>query len=139
MLQRLKGLRRNENGQSVVELAIAIPILLLVLCGIIDFGWIFSNKMIITYCTRESARYGTVNATDPNAASQVAQRAIDVAPDYVKDHLDITVTFTNIYDVRSGDVEVEIHYNVRALTPVTGIFFDGQTVELIAKSIMKVE
>jgi Flp pilus assembly protein TadG len=139
MFQRLKNFRRNENGQSVVELAIAIPILLLVLCGIIDFGWIFSNKMIITYCSRESARYGTVNATSMNAGSQVAQRAIDVAPDYVKDHLEVTVTFTDIYDVRSGDVEVEIHYTVRALTPITGIFFDSQSVELIARSIMKVE
>ncbi|MHB8963784.1 MAG: TadE/TadG family type IV pilus assembly protein [Saccharofermentanales bacterium] len=139
MLNRLKRFSKNEKGQAVVELAIAIPVLLLVLCGIIDFGWIFSNKMVITYCSREGARYGTVNAAAQYSADDIEQRVLNVAPDYLKNDLNITVTYTDIYDVRSGDVEVEVRYTVRALTPITGIFFDNQEVDLIAVSIMKVE
>ncbi|MHB1455140.1 MAG: TadE/TadG family type IV pilus assembly protein [Saccharofermentanales bacterium] len=139
MSNRLKHFAKNEKGQAIVELAIAIPVLLLVLCGIIDFGWIFSNKMVITYCSREGARYGTVNAAAQYSEEDIAQRVMDVAPDYLKDNLNVAVTYTDIYDVRSGDVEVEVRYTVRALTPITGIFFDNQEVELVAVSIMKVE
>lgn len=139
MFRRCRIFGKNEKGQAIVELAIAIPVLLLVLCGIIDFGWIFSNKMVITYCSREGARYGTVNAAAQYSQADIAQRVIAVAPEYLKDHLVISVRYTDVYDVRNGDVEVEVNYVVHALTPVTGIFFDNQEVELTAVSIMKVE
>jgi len=139
MRSRWNHFTKNEKGQSIVELAIAIPVLLLILCGIIDFGWIFSNKMVITYCSREGARYGTIIAANQYSEEDIEQRVKEAAPDYLRDDLQVTVTFTDIYDIRSGDVEVEVSYTVRALTPITGIFFDNQEVELIATSIMKVE
>lgn len=35
---RLKSLRRDERGQAMVELALVIPIVLVILFGIVDFG-----------------------------------------------------------------------------------------------------
>ncbi len=139
MFGKLRSFLKNKKGQSAVEMAITLPILMLVLCGIIDFGWIFSNKMLITYCTREGARFGSINAEAQYPEELVRDRVLKVAPDYIRDNINVTVTFTDAYDVRSGDVEVEIHYTVKALTPLTGIFFDNQQIELVAVSIMKVE
>jgi len=31
---------KNEKGQAFVEFAIVLPLLLMILCGIIDYGWI---------------------------------------------------------------------------------------------------
>ena len=44
MIGRIKRTIRRENGQSLVEFAIVLPILLTLLCGVIDFGWIYSNQ-----------------------------------------------------------------------------------------------
>lgn len=36
---------RKEDGQAMVEFALILPIFLLILCGIIDFGWLFYNQL----------------------------------------------------------------------------------------------
>jgi uncharacterized protein (UPF0333 family) len=40
----LKRIAKNEKGQAMVEFALIVPLLILLLCGIIDFGWIFGNQ-----------------------------------------------------------------------------------------------
>jgi len=49
-----------QRGAAVVEFAIVLPLLLLVLFGIIEFGFIMYDKHIITNASREGARYGIV-------------------------------------------------------------------------------
>ena len=61
-----RRLIRNKKGAAMVELAIILPILLLVLFAIIEFGLIMYNKAMITNASREGARTGIVfraNAT----------------------------------------------------------------------------
>lgn len=139
MRKLLKHFIKNEHGQSIVELAVTIPILLLVLCAIVDFGWIFSNKMFITFCSREGARYGAVNATETNATTLITQKVMNTAPTYLKDKLTVEVSFTDQYDIRDGDIKVKIICHIKALTPITGIFTTDQEVELNSECIMKVE
>ena len=56
---------KSENGAILVELALILPGLLLVSMGIIEFGWAFYSKAVVTNATREGARYAvTVDATD---------------------------------------------------------------------------
>jgi len=136
---KLRNFKKNESGQSMVELALVTPILILILCLIVDFGWIFSNKMILSHVTREGSRYGAVNATIANASTQIESRVRQRAPEYIRDEINIVIVFTDIYDVRSGDVEVEVTYLLRALTPIAGIIFGSQDIHIEAKSIMKVE
>ena len=40
----LKKVKR-EDGQAMVEFALILPVFLLILCGIIDFGWLFYNQL----------------------------------------------------------------------------------------------
>ena len=51
---------RNEKGVSMVEMAIVLPILLLVLFAIIEFSLILFDKAMITNASREGARLGVV-------------------------------------------------------------------------------
>lgn len=63
MGQKVTGSRK---GAAMVELAMILPILLVVLFGIIEFGFILYNKAVITNSSREGARAGIVyrvNAT----------------------------------------------------------------------------
>lgn len=123
----------------MVELALVTPILIIILCLIVDFGWIFSNRMILSHVTREGSRFGAVNANALNASTLIENRVREKAPQYLSNEIDVNVTFTNIFDIRSGDVEVDVSYTLRALTPIAGIIYGSQSIEIEAKSIMKVE
>lgn len=52
--------RHKEAGQSVVELAILLPLLMLILLGCIDLGHAFSVWLAVVNVSREGARYACV-------------------------------------------------------------------------------
>lgn len=52
------GAPGRERGQSTVEYAIVVPVLLLILLGILEFGFAFSHHITMEYATREGARTG---------------------------------------------------------------------------------
>ncbi|MBC3804342.1 hypothetical protein GH808_07850 [Acetobacterium fimetarium] len=127
---------KKEEGQAVVELAITLPILIMILCAIIDFGWLFTNQNSIDNCSREGARFAIVHSSSTTA---IADHVRAVAPDYLADSLVIKVTFTNSASPRLGDVKVEVSSDVDVLTPLTGVFVQGDTMNLKSSSTMKVE
>lgn len=59
---------KKISGNSMIEFALTLPILMLILVGIIEFGAITYNKAVITNASREGARYGIVFRT-PSYAS----------------------------------------------------------------------
>lgn len=70
-VQRLRR-SRNERGQSLVEFTLVLPVFILLLAGMIDFGMgIFSDLSIIN-AAREGARLGTV--LNPMSTSVVEDR-----------------------------------------------------------------
>ena len=51
---------KDQKGAALVEFALILPVLLLILLGIIEFGIILFDKAIITNASREAAREKTV-------------------------------------------------------------------------------
>ena len=49
-------LTRAETGAELIEFAIALPILMLVVAGIVDFGILFQRYEVVTNAAREGAR-----------------------------------------------------------------------------------
>jgi Flp pilus assembly pilin Flp len=62
LLKELKKdvLLKNQKGATVVEFAIILPLLLLLIFGIIEFGLFLFNRHVITNAVREAARAGIV-------------------------------------------------------------------------------
>ena len=52
--------RRGERGQAIVELALTLPLLLLVVLGVFDFGLMFERFEVVTNAAREGARLGVL-------------------------------------------------------------------------------
>lgn len=52
--------QNQERGASAVEFAFVLPVLLLILFGIIEFGLLLYNKQVITNASREGSRAGIV-------------------------------------------------------------------------------
>lgn len=51
---------KSQAGTTLVEFAIILPLLLILLFGLMDFGILLYNKAVITNASREAARYGIV-------------------------------------------------------------------------------
>ncbi len=58
---------RGERGAALVEFALALPLLLVVLAGIVDFGFVFQRYEVITNAAREGARLATLPGYDSTA------------------------------------------------------------------------
>ena len=50
---------RRQRGQSLVEAALILPVLLLLLVGVVDLGRAMSAKIALTNASREGARYAS--------------------------------------------------------------------------------
>lgn len=63
--------RRRTRGQSLVEFAVVLPIFLLILSGILDFGFLLYSRMTVISATREGARVAIdAPKTSTNPATQ---------------------------------------------------------------------
>jgi Flp pilus assembly protein TadG len=49
-------LRRSERGAEVIEFALVLPLLLLIVFGIVDFGFLFQRYVVVTNAAMEGAR-----------------------------------------------------------------------------------
>ncbi len=55
---------RQQEGVVMVEIAIGLSILLLIILGIMEFGYLWYQKQVITNASREGARYGVTYQTN---------------------------------------------------------------------------
>jgi Flp pilus assembly protein TadG len=62
--RRLGARRRREGGQSLVEFSLILAPLLLLLLGIVQFGFIFNTYITVSTAAREAAREGTIYVYD---------------------------------------------------------------------------
>ena len=67
---------KQEQGQSMVEFALLLPVLCLVLFGIIQFGIVYNNYITLTDATRVGARKAAVSrqTVDPVGLATAAVR-----------------------------------------------------------------
>ena len=63
---------RQEPGQGLVEMALVLPLLLLILTGIMQFGVLLSGQVALVNGVREAARYGSVAQTASSGAATTA-------------------------------------------------------------------
>ena len=59
-----RRIRRNDAGAELVELAIVMPILVILLLGIVDFAFLFQRWEVVTNSAREGARLGSMGTAD---------------------------------------------------------------------------
>ena len=70
--------KTKQTGQSLVEFAFVLPILLLLMVAIIDFGIVFYTQMAVSNAAWEGARAGAT-ITDPSQGDQEIIGAVHAA------------------------------------------------------------
>ena len=85
---------RSQQGQSLTEFALALPILALLLFAVIQFGIVFNNYVTLTDATRAGARKAAVGRqlANPQGATITAVRGS--ATDLNQSDLNVTVNST---------------------------------------------
>ena len=105
----------------MVEFALLLPIFLVVIFIIVDFGVGISRWVIVTNSTREGARLGAVGATTTDIAGRVALTSnglldpADVNVYYLDSPADANVDIGD----RGDSVVVESDYNYQMITPLS--------------------
>src|SRR5258706_15932819 len=77
LIQRLRLLRRDQDGSALVEGAVLVPLLFLLLFGVYEFSWFFYQQHLASTGIRDAARYlarvvHACNAYSPTWASEEA-------------------------------------------------------------------
>lgn len=83
--------RRGDDGAALVELAFAIPVLITLVFGIIEFGWWFTQDLDVRHGAREAARLVAVDYRPDPMADQVADLVEEVC-DRIDAQGGVTVT-----------------------------------------------
>jgi Flp pilus assembly protein TadG len=74
----LTNTRRNgETGQAIIELALTLPLLLIIVLGIFDFGFMFQRYEVVTNAAREGARVGVLPGYSVGDAQARAEQYLD--------------------------------------------------------------
>lgn len=134
---RRRGRRRREGGASLVEFAFVLPLLLLLVFGMFEFGRVFYIQLTLQSAVREASRLtitgetladgqgGTLSRTE-----SIIQRVNDSAPGLGLQPGNITISGPGGAGDAGGPgdlVTIRIDYDIDLLTPlVAAVFPNGQ-------------
>jgi Flp pilus assembly protein TadG len=142
-------MRRHSKGQSLVEMALMLPMLLLVLFGIIDLGYYIYGYSTIYFAARNGTEIAAElppmpnKLNDPNdgctrAIFNATQQGVVLFSDFSTNN--VTISYPNGTTSRalSQPIEVRVQYAIQPLTPLFRLarFGDSQgrlTVNIAAR------
>ena len=127
--------KHRRKGQTLIETALLLPIFILILAGILDFGWLLGNQLMVSTGSRDGARYAIVNRGASNLASLGASR-VHANPGLSSTE-DVTVTI--VLSTDQLDRTVTVAKDVQVLTPLAGALLGGQEITLTSSTVMRVE
>lgn len=116
-----KNHRDGEKGQNLVEFAMVVPIFLILVFSIVDFGMGFHAWITVTNAAREGARIGAVGADSATIEARVIDTTSSLAAE------DIEVTVVNAQGAPGEAVSVDVQYEYELITPLSNLlgFFGG--------------
>lgn len=122
---------QNNRGQALVEMAMVLPVLLLILAGTIEFGRVLNQYLVVTAAAREGARAAAVGDANAEIIAEQAASSID------KGQLTVTISPDN--RPRGTPVTVTVTNPVQIITPLISKFFQGNSLLVQGQAIMRME
>lgn len=119
--------RTTETGQALVEFALVLPIFLVLLFGLVDFGRAFHTWLLVTNAAREGARVGAVrgNTNDINTRINGSIGSLDTGA--------LSIDLDNVQGTRGEAVSVHLEYDFEWVTPL-GAFLPGGLADITIES-----
>ena len=123
-----------QRGQSLVEFALLLPLLLLILVLLFDLGRAVYYYSVIHNAAREGARYGIISPTDDAGIIAAAQAKV-----VGLDQSNLFITPIETKTETEWYITVSVSYDFDLVTPLIDGFFGGNPLTLQTQSSMQVE
>ncbi len=107
-----------RKGQSIIEMALLLPVLLLISVVAIDLGRGIYYYSVIFNATREGARFGIIH---PEDITGIKQKAVDMAVGVDIDLSDVTVV-PDPPNEHIDTIKVSITFDFEPVTPLAQLF-----------------
>lgn len=133
-MKNLMKLLNSKKGQALVETALTLPLLLLILMGIVEFGRIFNAYLIVTNASREGARYAAINSTDTTVNSAIT----NLTQTLDQSQITVTINPTQAGRTSGNPVTVTVNYNLQIITPFINVIIPSPY-KVSASTTMRVE
>jgi len=127
-------MRKQQNGQALIELALVLPIILIIVMGIVEFGRIFDTHLILLNASREGARISAVGGRD----ADIQEGVISVTPTLDPVRLNISIEPEEDLRQRGIQTRVGVSYNLEIICPVIDVVLPNPF-EITAQTTMRVE
>ena len=102
---------RDERGAALVEFAIMLPILIVLLFGVIDYGRLLYTRITLHEAVQEGSIYAATHPDDPNGTRL---RIIDNVDNPALSLDDITV------DCLGSTIHISVVHNMSLIAPIIG-------------------
>lgn len=104
--------REGREGQATVELALALPVIALLMLLVAQLGLVVRDQLLVVHAAREAARRAAVDPADPNGRSA----ALRAGP-LDADRLQVRITRP---PAEGGEVRVRLSYRSPTAAPIIG-------------------
>ncbi|MET0910107.1 MAG: TadE family type IV pilus minor pilin [Ilumatobacteraceae bacterium] len=111
---------RADRGQAAIELALALPLLALLLLAIVQLVVVVRDQLAVVHAAREGARAAAVSSAPDGDGAAAARGATSLTP------LEVSVGHTN------GSAAVTVRYQSRTDVPLIGAVLPDINVESTA-------
>ncbi len=124
--------RKLKRASATVEMAIVTPILLTLVFGIIEYGWVFTVRQAMTNAAREGARVAILRGTTD---TDIQTRASE----YLAPYGMVTAQVGIEHAVPGNPIETVTITSPYADVTLIGAFFGSTAFDLTAVSSMRKE
>jgi Flp pilus assembly protein TadG len=125
---------KNQNGQALVEFTIVLPILMLLIMGIFQFGMMLNAYITIGNAAREGARAGIIGSSD----AEIENLIISTSPSLEPANLAVSITPSEANRISGGTLSVNVTYKYKLTVPIISSLFNNIIV-LNGQTSMRVE
>ncbi len=125
---------KSERGQATVEFALVLPILLLLISGILNFGWVFGNQLLAQNAAREATRYTAIHYYDSSTDDDRT-----VAADIVTSRAPTIGSPVVTLSVTGDTITVKVSSSVQLLTPLISELFPDGKCTITTQCVMRLE
>lgn len=88
------GTSRKRRGAALVEMAVVLPVFMMVILGIVEFGRAMMVSQLVTSAAREGARIGVVDGNANSDIESYVENFLSEAAGVSSEYITTTVTIT---------------------------------------------
>ena len=135
-MSRTRGARHTRHERSrgavIVEFALVAPVLILLLFGVVEFGFVFNDYQSVRQGVRDATRVAVVNNV-PNCSTSgditddlicYVEQRVGLSGD-TRVRIDVTAADTSV-DGDRGSVKICVQRQIRSVTGMLSPFLNGR-------------